>query len=37
MANVTVQHISSVTLAVRDMARAIDFYQAEAGLGLRYG
>ena len=37
MANVTVQHISAVTLAVRDMATAVDFYQAKVGLGLRYG
>ena len=33
----TVQHISTVTLAVKDMARAVDFYQANVGLVLRYG
>ena len=37
MANATVQHISAGTLAVRDMARAVDFYQAKVRLGLRYG
>ncbi len=33
----TVQNISAVTLAVRDMARAVDFYQAKVGLELLYG
>ena len=33
----TVQHISAVTLAVKDMAPAVDFYQAKVGLELRYG
>lgn len=33
----TVQHISAVTLGVRDMARAVDFYQAKVGLELRHG
>lgn len=32
-----VQQISAVTLAVQDMARAVDFYQARVGLGLLYG
>jgi uncharacterized glyoxalase superfamily protein PhnB len=34
---VTVQNISAVTLAVKDMARAVDFYQTKVGLVLRYG
>ena len=33
----TVQHISAVTLAVRDMARAVDFYQTKVGLDQAYG
>ncbi len=33
----TVQQISAVTLAVRDMARAVEFYQAKVGLDLLYG
>ena len=33
----TVRHISAVTLAVRDMARAVDFYGAKVGLELLYG
>ena len=33
----TVQHISAVTLAVRDMARAVDFYREKVGLELQYG
>lgn len=33
----TVRHISAVTLAVRDMARAVDFYDAKVGLELLYG
>ena len=33
----TVQHISAVTLAVRDMTRAVDFYQQKVGLDLLYG
>ena len=33
----TVRHISAVTLAVRDMATAVDFYQARVGLELLYG
>ena len=33
----TVKHISAVTLAVRDMARAVNFYQANVGLELLYG
>ena len=32
-----VQNISSVTLAVKDMARAVDFYQVKVGLELLYG
>ena len=36
-ANVTVLHISAVTLAVQDMARAVDFYGAKVGLELLYG
>jgi catechol 2,3-dioxygenase-like lactoylglutathione lyase family enzyme len=31
-----IQHISAVTLAVQDMARAVAFYQA-IGLGMLYG
>jgi catechol 2,3-dioxygenase-like lactoylglutathione lyase family enzyme len=34
---VTVQNISAVTLAVKDMARAVDFYQVKVGLELLYG
>ena len=33
----TVQHISAITLAVRDMPRAVDFYQNKVGLDLLYG
>ena len=33
----TVQNISAVTLAVRDMAKAVDFYQVKMGLVVRYG
>ena len=33
----TVQNISAVTLAVKDMARAVDFYQVIVGLELLYG
>ena len=33
----TVQRISAVTLAVADMARAMDFYRAKVGLKLLYG
>lgn len=33
----TVQQISAVTLAVRDMARAVDFYRNKVGLEIRYG
>ena len=33
----TVQQISAITLAVRDMARSVDFYQSKVGLELRYG
>ena len=33
----TVQHISAVTLAVRDMARSVDFYREKVGLELLYG
>ncbi len=33
----TVQNISAVTLAVKDMAEAVDFYQAKMGLVVRYG
>ena len=32
-----VQHISAITLAVRDMARSVDFYRAKVGLELLYG
>ena len=32
----TVQNISAVTLAVKDMARAVDFYQVKVGLELLY-
>jgi catechol 2,3-dioxygenase-like lactoylglutathione lyase family enzyme len=34
---VTVHRLSAVTLAVRDMARAVDFYGAKVGLELLYG
>ncbi len=33
----TVQNISAVTLAVKDMARAVDFYQGKVELELLYG
>ena len=33
----TVQQISAVTLAVRDMARSVDFYENKVGLELLYG
>ena len=33
----TIQHISAITLAVRDMAGAVDFYQQKVGLELLYG
>ena len=33
----TVQKISAVTLAVRDMARSVDFYRDTVGLELLYG
>ena len=33
----TVQRISAVTLAVRDMARSVEFYQLHVGLRLLYG
>ena len=33
----TVQQISAVTLAVRDMARAVDFYREKVGLEMLYG
>ena len=33
----TVQRISAVTLAVRDMAQAVEFYGAKVGLELLYG
>ena len=32
-----VQQISAVTLAVRDMARAVDFYRNKVGMELLYG
>jgi len=34
---VTVQQISAVTLAVRDMARSVEFYESNVGLELLYG
>ena len=34
---VTVQQISAVTLAVRDMARSVEFYTHKVGLELLYG
>ena len=37
MPKVTVQRISAVTLAVADMALAIDFYREKVGLELLYG
>ena len=37
MRNLTVQHISAVTLAVRDMARSVEFYHGKLGLTLLYG
>ncbi len=33
----TVQQISAVTLAVRDMAKSVDFYRDKVGLPMRYG
>ena len=33
----TVQRISAVTLAVREMPRSVDFYQSRVGLELLYG
>lgn len=33
----TVLQISAVTLAVRDMARSVEFYQTHVGLNLLYG
>lgn len=33
----TVQQISAVTLAVRDMVRSVDFYENKVGLALLYG
>lgn len=33
----TVLRISAVTLAVRDMARSVDFYQSKVGLELLHG
>ena len=33
----TVQKISAVTLAVRDMSRSVDFYRDKVGLELLYG
>ena len=33
----TVQKISAITLAVRDMARSVDFYQSKVGLKMLYG
>ena len=33
----TVHNISAVTLAVKDMAKAVDFYQTKIGLVVRYG
>ena len=33
----TVQQISAVTLAVQDMARAVDFYRDKVGLEMLYG
>ena len=35
--NVTVQYISAVTLAVREMPRAVEFYESQVGLPLLYG
>ena len=32
-----VRRISAVTLAVRDMARSVEFYQSTVGLSLLYG
>ena len=32
-----VRRISAVTLAVRDMARSVEFYQSTVGLTLLYG
>ena len=33
----TVQNISAVTMAVKDMDKAVDIYQAKMGLVVRYG
>ena len=33
----TVQQISAITLAVRDMARAVEFYESKVGLEMLYG
>ncbi len=33
----TVQQISAVTLAVRDMAKSVDFYRDKVGLPMLYG
>lgn len=37
MTTATVQSISAITLAVRDMARAVAFYHAGAGIPILYG
>ena len=37
MANLNVQYISAVTLAVADMARSVDFYRDKVGLEILYG
>ena len=34
---VTVEQISAITLAVRDMAKAVDFYRDKVGLAMQYG
>jgi catechol 2,3-dioxygenase-like lactoylglutathione lyase family enzyme len=34
---VTVQRISAITLAVRDMARSVGFYRDQVGLTMLYG
>ena len=33
----TVHKISAITLAVRDMARAVEFYESKVGLEMLYG
>ena len=33
----TVQQISAITLAVRDMAKSVDFYRDKVGLPILYG